>query len=238
MKRGRSSHGPQRLAGKGGSKRSRSLVVPGYTRTAGAYARASGYSGEKKYLDANSGAVASYTVTKQAGTIIPSFNLIAQGASANERIGTKVNLTNINAAITFRNQNDAPSSGHQASGVARVIWYVDTQCNGAAALVTDILEAARYDSYRNMNQAERFVVLKDKTVALTPSLAGKSTTLAAAPQQRIVKFSWKGNRTLTFKNDATAVITNVKSENIGLLIISEVDDDLAYTYSARIKFTE
>jgi len=203
-------------------------VIPGYTRTAGAYAR-SHSSYEKKYLDTSTAT----TAFAAAGTIVSTLNAIPQGATDQERIGNKCQLRNINSTMLIA----IPSQVTAAAGDAifRAIYYIDYQANGAAAAVTDILKTAAWNSHRNMNQVDRFKILSDKTWVFMP-LRGPGAD-ASVDYFAVKKFSWKGNLPLFFSG-ATGAITELKSNNIGVLLISNSTTIPTHQLQVRVKFTE
>ena len=60
----------------------------------------------------------------------------------------------------------ASTNSSAASNLVRIIVYLDRQCNGAAAGVTDLLESASYLSFRNLANQSRFKFLYDKTIPI------------------------------------------------------------------------
>lgn len=206
-----------------------SVVVPGVTRTAGAYARNMNRD-EKKWLDTDH-ALATIAST---GLFMPTLNGIRIGQDVNSRIGNRVCLKNINCYVTAQ----AAGSNVAGSGddVVRFILYLDHQANGAAATITDILKGPTptYDSFRNMNQAERFTILKDKFITLS-GLQGAGTGFSAH-NPKFFKVAWKGNVFLHFGAD-TGFASDLRSNNVGILLITK-DGDAKVQVHARIKYTD
>lgn len=212
---GYSSHRPGHT-----SSRQRSDFVPGVTRTAGLYQRSRPNSGEKKFVD---GTLASAGVITTTNFI--SLNQIAQNASASGRIGNKVTLKNLNVRFDITLPHD------QSSDIFRYIIYLDKQCNGAAITgPTDILATAAYDSYRNMETVDRFDFLVDKMMAINHTAAGFTRRIA-------FHYAWKGNIPLTF-GGVDGTITQIRSENIGMLCITKMGIVSDLTGKFRIKFVE
>ncbi len=197
-------------------------VVPGFTRTAGFYGRYSGKSAELKFhdLDIDDGTVAA------AGTIAQvSCNVIAQGNTESERIGRKLTVRKINWKYEVRlaavqNQADPPNGD-----LVRVILYQDKQTNGATALVADILESADYQSFRNLANLGRFNILMDRTHRIGEAMAQTDgTNTGSYPIVHAGPFGlYKAcNIPIEYDNSATTgVITSIKSNNIGVLTISQ-----------------
>ncbi len=221
----------RRASGYGGSRRRWS---PGYSRTSGFYGRYPNIGGELKFHDGGieDGVVAA------AGTITPSVNLIAQGITESTRNGRKCTITNIN----WRYQCDLleiDAAATPASGdTVRVILYVDHQCNGAAAAVTDILETASYQSFRNLANTQRFSFLLDRTHTLNYSgLASDGAgVVSQASVERNYTFFKKVNIPLEF-NSTVGVITEIRSENIGLLLISH-NGVASFESDIRLRFSD
>lgn len=201
--------------------------VPGVTRTAGSYARNFSRD-EKKWLDTTR-AHANVPVT---AVFMDTLNGLAVGNTVNTRIGNRVCLKNVNLYITASAATG--STAGQGDDVFRVILYIDHQCNGAAATATDILESDVYDSFRNMNQAERFTVLKDKFITFSGLTGAGASTNASNP--KFHKMSWKGSMFLHY-GGAGATVADLRSNNVGVLLITR-SAHISATVQARIKYTD
>lgn len=218
-----------------GNKRAR--VVPGFTRTAGPYKRALlgrpggrtltlGGQIEKKYLDTGIG----YATATTTGTVVSSLLAIPQGTTEVTRVGGKINVCNINMRGQVR--------GLTATGVpgaVRWMLILDKQCNGAAPAVTDILTSAAINSFLNMDNVDRFQVLKDKMIvnnfgAISPTPLWYLNTV-------LVKCNYKCNIPIHYSS-TTGAIAEIKSNNLIWLIISERSSSVEYGLTARIKFTD
>ena len=132
----------------------------GYTRTSGFYGRYNRQSvrstsvSELKFKDNSF-----ITNITTAGVILPNTNSlvnIAVGTGPNERIGRQIKVKSINAYLTLQK-----NSSSYATDTIRLMLVLDTQCNGTAPAITDILQTASVNSFRNMANSKRFVVLKD-----------------------------------------------------------------------------
>lgn len=213
-------------------------VVPGYTRSVGRYSRSLPGSVEKKYKDTDVSAVGDNT----SGTITTSLNLIPQGTTDITRIGNKVNVTNINIHFGVGVDDMGAASAIQ-NGNCRVILYLDKQANGAYATSTDILTssgigATTINRFRNLDQVDRFVILKDK-IYKSPIQA--SYVLGGTPYTNTGVTWYNINKTCNIPihfSSTTGAITELKSNNIGLLILT----DNAYTNFreawARVKYVD
>lgn len=203
-----------------------SRAIPGYTRTVGAYARSLPGAIEKKYLDidiTNAG--------DMSAGVIDSLNLIPAGTSDVTRVGHKVTLKNVNLHFTLTRDDAGTSAPNNL--MMRLILLIDKQANGALPAVTDVLKTADINSFRNLDQAERFVILKDKlyNVANTSSNGAHTNDCG-----RTVRMSKLLNTPVHFSS-TTGAITEIKSDNLCLLIISE-DTLNNITGTARTKFID
>lgn len=185
---------------------------------------------EKKYFDSTISNITDIS----AGVIVNSLNLIPQGTTDITRIGNKVTVRNVN--ITAFAYNDDQAGGSYAGSFLRTILFVDKQANGATAAVTDILKTANIASFRNMDQVDRFIILKDK---VTPIPVNSANALHTDVSSTMWKLSNKCNIPVHFSS-TTGAITELKSNNIGLLMIADTATCNASTSigTARVKFTD
>ncbi len=153
------------------------------------------------------------------GTITDSINKIAQGTTEITRIGRKCTIKGINwrYVITL--------AGSTASGdttdVVRVILYLDKQCNGATAAVSDILESGDFQSFNNLANKSRFRILSDKNYTLKARSGGGDGTTEDYGEDIVVdSFYKKCNIPVEFDSTAGA-ITEIRSNNLGVLLISQ-----------------
>jgi hypothetical protein len=193
-------------------KRTLPPMRAGRTRVTGFYGRFQS-GGEKKFhdVDLDDAAVAT------AGTITDSHVKIAQGTTESTRIGRKLTIRKINWRYDLRlNNSSEPSHGD----VVRVILYVDHQCNGATAAVGDVLASADYQSFRNLANMTRFTILLDKTYNLQFSAGaydGTNDQFSTVTQS--YTFQKRCNIPVEYSS-TTGAITEIKSNNIGSLLIS------------------
>ncbi len=152
------------------------------------------------------------------GTITDSIHKIAQGITEKTRIGRKLTIKSIN--WRFNVGLPPGTSTSTTNDTVRVIMYLDKQCNGAAAAVTDIIETADYQSFNNLANKSRFTTLMDRTYTLNAQLSGNGTTVDSAEVVENDAFYKKCTIPIEF-NAADGLISEIRSNNIGVLIISE-----------------
>lgn len=234
----------RRAHGYGGSSRTRykhgyggTRFRRGYNRTSGFYGRYGnqvGHQGELKFhdVDLNDAVIAAN------GVITGSICLIAEGNGQSTRNGRKCTIKGIQwrYQISLPETNDAPDPVNPDT--VRVIMFLDSQCNGAAAAVTDILESADFQSFRNLANSQRFSILYDKTHTLNyPAIAaGAAGTQSTPLVNRSYSFYKKCSITLEWDN-TSGVITELKSNNIGVLIVGEAGI-AAFDSKIRLRFSD
>lgn len=203
------------------SRRRRNVVriVPrqrGLVRVGGFYGRYSN-GGETKFHDIDiDGTFTTAGAIQNGGTV----NIIPQGVLENNRVGRKCTIKTVHWRYNIQIPTTASSS--ETSDSARVILYVDKQCNGATATVANILAAANYQAYRALENVGRFKILLDKTHKIQcGGGVGGAIDLWAENQQNY-RFSKKCNIPIEYDNSAsTGVLTTIRTNNIGVLLIGQ-----------------
>lgn len=210
-------------------------AVPGVTRTGGYYgryrssARPSG-TGELKFFDSTD----SITVPT-SGDVNTSLNLIPQGVTESTRIGRKCTLKSImlRGMVRLPNTSDPTKTADQV----RVIVYQDKQANGATAAVTDILESAHINSFRNLANSGRFRVLMEREVTVNCQAGAYDGTNDQFGQvEKDFKAMIKCNVPLEF-DSTTGAITEIRSNNVGVLAVSQNGAALL-SYYARVRYAD
>jgi len=203
----------------------------GRTRRAGYFGRFGTGRGrraqiEKKFLD-----------TPFAGTVdttfepIGSITNIAQGATQSQRVGYKC----IVKSIQWRCNWTLPAG---ASGNDDVFMYIvqDTQTNGAQAITTDIwTNTVASTALRNIQNGDRFKILHKEKISLN---ANAGVAAAFDGDFQATEGFIKCNIPLVFSG-ATGVITEQKTNSIGVYLGSSLTDDVVqYNVSTRIRYTD
>ncbi len=201
-------------------------------RTYGGRYRGGGYdpAKEMKFFDT---ALTPTNFISGGSIVLSSLNLIPQGAGESQRIGRKCDIKSISMRYAIR---FLPSTV-AADTIVRVIVYQDKQANGAAATVAGIIEDADFQSFRNLAEKGRFRTLMDKTVAVNATAAAS----VATPNNEIFAHSYqyqfhkKCHIPIEFNLGAGA-LTEIRSNNLGILIIGR-DTDLAnFECIVRVRF--
>lgn len=199
------------------SYKKRRTFVPGRDRVGGYYGRFSGRSGELKFHDVD----LDDAIIVNTGQITPSVNLIAQGVSESERVGRKCTIRSIGwrykVSLPERDAVADPSAGDNV----RVMLYVDKQANGATAAVTDILESADFQSFNNLSNSGRFIILHDKTYDCNYNAMASDGAGVVSLVQMQWNYSFYKKCEIPIEwSDTTGVMTEIRSNNIGALLIA------------------
>lgn len=160
------------------------------------------------------------------------LNLIPQGVTESTRVGRLCVLKSIQLRGEF-----VFSPGAAALAATTVYMYLvlDTQCNGAAAAITDVLTSnVLATALINLNNSQRFRILKRWVQPLVSS-AGVTT----AYNQVVVPLDYfkKIDVPLDFSSTAGA-ISEIRSNNLFLLAGSDgqSDDTVTFIGTTRVRF--
>ncbi|AXH73291.1 MAG: coat protein/nuclear export [Cressdnaviricota sp.] len=218
---------------------------PGYTRPTGFYGRynraslrKSSVVNELKFKDTELVASEQLVAAVYYPLLTNSFLVIPTGTGPSERIGRQISVKSISGRvkITKKLSNDSSTS-------ARLIWVVDSQCNGTKPLLTDLLTPAGSSyihAYRNMANVSRFTILKDSTYTLTSStLSASEMSTSFAEVTKIVKFYKKLNLPIEYDSTlTTGAITTIKSNNLLLCIVTDDNSELIISGNVRVRYDD
>lgn len=157
---------------------------------------------------------------------------LAQGDNDNDRDGNKVTVKSvyINGSIRIEQQVSA-SVNVPTSVVVDTYLILDKQCNGAAPNVTDIFTANDYNAFMNLDNKERFSILKKKRTTLTVGLNHDGTNYFSNEHYKAFEI-YKGNLSLPIMYDDTAGnLSGIRSNN--LFLVHKVTDQGAAIISAN-----
>lgn len=188
--------------------------------------------GELKYFDHALG----NTVLSDAGTIDDSLNLVPQGNGASQRVGRKFTIRKVHMRGTCRTVDDLALQT-QGKAVIRLMLVWDKQANGAPATPGDVLQDAggstRWDTYRNLENVNRFKVLKEKVWDLNNLQREAAGTIGVARA-----FSWDVRCNIPVEMGQGNAITDVRSNNVFVLALTDNNPVAALQYSTRIRYTD
>jgi len=204
--------------------------IKGKSRTGGFYRRYKGKGAELKFFDT------ALSFSFDATGEVPAtgqLSLIPQGVTESTRVGRKCVIKSIQIRGTAFN-NDATVSDTDA-----YIYIVqDTQCNGAAAAVTDVLTSNNMGTALvNLENSERFRILRRIPLHLQ---TGAGVAAAFGDMSKQVNLYMKCNIPLEFDSSAsTGAIGTIRSNNVFLLAgTSGTDDKTAFAGTCRLRFSD
>lgn len=226
------------------------MVVPGFTRSAGAYNRFSGIGGpEQKWFDVNAAAIIPYGL----GTAFQSLALVAQGAGPNQRVGRAITIRSIEVKINLNTFWQPGASGvlvQQPNSVSyRVDLILDKQANGALPAAADIYDTAvaTVDAtcrFPNLYNSDRFVWLKRWEGDINPpSFAAGNPSAGIVSVDRTLKTVKKCNVRMEYSG-AVGAVAEIRSNNIFLIYSATTSNAGAsqqtsvQSADARIRFTD
>jgi len=212
-------------------------VVPGYTRLGGNYgrygrsAKAMGLKPELKFFDT------ALSFSFDATAEVPAtgqLTLIPQGDTESTRDGRVAYIKSIQLR-GFANFVPGAAAA-QSSTVCFLYLVLDTQCNGAAAAITDVFTSnVAGTNLLNLNNSGRFRILK-KWVITFNSAAGATTAFSNVTKQ--IEFYKRCNIKVDWSS-TTGAITEIRSNNVFLMAGSDgttSDDTVAFVGNARLRF--
>lgn len=206
----------------------RRMIVPGYTRSSGAYGRYNGCGAEMKFFDtAISFACDNTAEVPATGQLC----LIPQGDTSSTRDGRQATIRSIQLRLMG---NFAPGAAATPFTIIKLFVILDKQCNGAAATQTDIFTSSAVNTAMfNLDNSDRFVILKQWTKVLNP-LAGATTAYNAVTFA--IEWYKKVNIPIIWNSTAGA-ITEIRSNNIFLYAGAyNSDDTVTITGTCRLRF--
>lgn len=193
---------------------------------------------EMKHFDT---ALAATTINTSGLVTSASINLIPRGTSADERIGRQVTVRKImvRGSIELRAQEDPA----QTANKFRVVLYLDKQANGTAATWLDVMQSADIDSFRELENNKRFRILHDKFHTLNVGGGGQNSagTKTWAEVYRHVEMYVDCNIKLEFGDTATPTIADMRSGNIGIMVIArepQTTNTPRIEYITRLRYTD
>lgn len=171
------------------------------------------------------------------GIVIP-LNEIAAGDDFNNRDGRQVKIQ----SVELRGLIQPELSTFMVPHLARLMLVWDAAPNSAAAVatMTQILTAASATSFPNVNNSQRFTVLKDMTWAF--GVINNTATQAFAVDSAVASVHWYQKLDeITIYDGTTGTIDEIQN---GALLLVVIGDQAAasavttFTGGARVRFKD
>jgi len=182
------------------------------------------------------------SVSTTGGVVL--LNGIANGTEIYQRVGRKVIMKSMLFRITIF--NDPTKQDPQGTAI-RIILFYDTQTNGSAPTVANVLgnmQATPYTptvvSPMNLNNRDRFKILKDWVVGCPAAAYGPTPTFSlvgGSPDTKYRSCYKKLNHDVIFQSGSNGV-ADIASGAIWCLIIADVADAKKVDFNCRIRFSD
>ena len=212
----------------------------GYLRRSGYYGRYAPMGTEWKWHDLTH----DNPTIPTAGELSPtSINVIAQGVTESERIGRKCTIRKVQIRYNIRLPSAANQGDVLAGDIARIIVYLDMQCNGAVAGIATtadgILQTAVYNSFRNMANSGRYKILMDRSHSLNYLATGTdgTNTVSIGAVESPVFTLFKDCAIPIEYSSTTGVLSEMRSNNLGILAISAAGT-IGFFGAIRLRFSD
>lgn len=192
---------------------------------------------ELKFLDRDQrvddeGAIGagSSAVVSTTGTI-HFINGVAQGTGESDRIGREVWIKSLQLRFNIQ-LGTAATPTNLCENHVRVIVYSDKAQNGAANLVTDVLDTASYSSLTSMKNASRIWIHQDKLLSLS-SHGDRSLSYNS-----YIKLNKK-----VVYGGPDGSVGSCQTNGLHVLVISTTNESgyttpTMYSFGARIRYTD
>lgn len=195
--------------------------------------------GEKKVIDS---ATATHAVNTTGDFTL--LNGCVQGSDYTNRIGRKIVMKSLYIRGYTCPEPSTAGAGGSVAQQARMIIFMDNQPNGAAPAVTDLLNTATSTSQLNLNNRDRFKILRDQTFVLSPQQYSAANVLAAtgSPAVADVNCYAKLRHETIFNAGNAGTIGDINSGALYMFWIgsnsSGVGTDAVAVVSARVRFLD
>jgi len=189
---------------------------------------------EYKFLDTNIS-----VVPYAANSTLTLINGITQGTDYNQRIGRQIKMMNYFIRLTI-----APQDTTTDTGSYRILLVYDLQANGVAPTPTEVLVSNTTTSHINLDNRDRFRVLRDKMYTFDPFAydpAGTATTAWNKTNQNIKIFVKLPNLETIFNATNGGTVADIASGNlIAFWLGSGTGNNgpLDFTGSYRVRFED
>lgn len=187
---------------------------------------------EKKFWDA--GTVDSYDCTTASVYNYQSICKVPQGTAANNRVGRKILIDQINlrCIINWPNQTDL----NKMTGTVRLMLVYDRQPNGAVPTLGTHLTGIGVTDFNNLVYSDRFTVLVDDRITFNQSNAVLTGPVySSASQEQYKEYYIKCKIPIHFSS-TTGALTELISGNVFLWTVCDTNVTAVVDADSRIRF--
>jgi len=190
---------------------------------------------EKKVADLT---VANY-VADTTGAVT-TLALPILGSDMTNRIGRKIQMKSLYIRGVLQRESTAVDTVHDAC-LCRLIIVYDKQPNGAVPAITDILVTSSSISQLNLNNRDRFQVIKDKQWVLGPYWTQSTATTSFAVADRVtypVKIFKKLNLETVFNAANGGTIADINTGALFMVTIGHRADGGSFSVCTRVRYDD
>lgn len=162
---------------------------------------------------------------------------MANGTDFTDRIGRRVNVVSVQVRGYFIPDYTTPPCQPQ---MARLMIVEDLQTNGVIATPADILQAVTVSSFMNLNNRDRFRVLREEIMTIGAFSNVATQSYAAGNQIVPINIYAKCNIPVCFEG-TSAAIGSISSGAIYVFLIGNVAagaNDGVAQLSCRVRFID
>ncbi len=176
---------------------------------------------------------------KATGGVTSNLIGIRRGSGEADRIGRKIVIISIDLVYKLNLLSSDEVHPPLFGEIIRVILYLDKQCNGAAAVTSDLLESNVWYDFPNTKSEYRMVFLMDRFHSINYlSMASESAGTVTQAQVREV-YTWGMTCNIPIEySGANGVIADINSNIIGMLTISDVGQNVVFDGRLRFKYID
>ncbi len=186
----------------------------GRWRRTGAYGRYQKFSREHKFHEARVSIPGDSISSSLSGASIELLT-IPQGTLPTQRIGRKIFIQKMQLRYTIT--ANAQADMLLTDNIVRIMLVVDKQTNGTAIITSDVNETvAELQSYSNLNNAGRFIILMDRFHMLNQQVSSAVTPFEAGQKAQFYHYFKKCNIPILY-DSTTGVVSEICCNNVYLL---------------------
>ncbi len=182
------------------------------------------------------------------GASVLCLSAVAQGTGAEVRTGRTILIHSLYIRAKFTiGGTESQAAPLPSDSFVRLIVFLDTQTNGVQAQGEEVMEIVGGDNilaFRNLENTDRFRILKDKSLRLDRGFQNEgavnlfATNSASFQCNFFIKFKKPLKVRFTI-GTTTGVIANVTDNSLHLIgVRSDNGFSVDILYKARIRFTE
>jgi hypothetical protein len=161
------------------------------------------------------------------------LNGVATGTDYTNRIGRKV----IMKSLLIRGQFYNLSTGSDSNGdLLRLMVICDEQPNGAAPIITDILQTADHLAPLNLNNRGRFKVLYDKMLNMPAWTTSAGALVNGSPRIAYAKIFKKMTVPVIF-NGTGSTVGSIQTNSVYIVTLA-TNNQTAFSFNSRIRFMD